>query len=68
MAGPLDAQSFYTINYDSIDDYSLAADGELVRDLPRWNAAFDLTVNVEGDDELPAGNYKDLVTVEIAAL
>ena len=68
MTGPLDAQSSYTINYDSIADYSLDSEGELVRDLPRWNAAFDLTVNVQGDDELPAGNYKDLVTVEIAAL
>src|SRR6056297_339968 len=68
MTGPLDAQSFYTINYDSIEDYSLESAGRLARELPRWNAAFDLTVNVTGDDELPAGGYKDLVTVEIAAL
>jgi len=68
MTGPLDAQSVYRINYDSIADYSLEQDGEIVRDLPQWNAAYDLTVNVDGDDELPAGRYRDLVTVEIAAL
>lgn len=68
MTGPLDAESFYRINYDSIEDYSLEDDGRLSRDLPQWNAAYDLTVNVDGDDELPAGRYRDLVTVEIAAL
>jgi len=68
MSGPLDAQSFYRVNYDSIADYSLEDEGSLVRDLPQWNAAYDLTVNVDGDSELPAGNYRDLVTVEIAAL
>jgi spore coat protein U-like protein len=68
MSGPLDAQSFYRINYDSIADFSLEEAGSLVRELPQWNAAYDLTVNVDGDDELPAGSYKDLVTVEIAAL
>jgi len=68
MSGPLDAQSFYRVNYDSIADYSLEDEGSLVRDLPQWNAAYDLTVNVDGDSELPAGRYRDLVTVEIAAL
>ena len=68
MSGPLDAQSFYRVNYDSIADYSLEDEGSLVRDLPQWDAAYDLTVNVDGDSELPAGNYRDLVTVEIAAL
>ena len=68
MTGPLDAESFYRINYDSIEDYSLEDEGRLSRDLPQWNAAYDLTVNVDGDDELPAGRYRDLVTVEIAAL
>jgi hypothetical protein len=68
MQGPLDAQSFYRINYDSISDYALEKDAELVRELPQWNAAYDLTVNVDGDSELPAGKYRDLVTVEIAAL
>jgi len=68
MNGPLDAQSFYRINYDSIADYSLEDEGSVVRELPQWNAAYDLTVNVDGDDELPAGRYRDLVTVEIAAL
>lgn len=68
MTGPLDAQSFYRINYDSIEDYSLEDEGSLARELPQWNAAYDLTVNVDGDDELPAGSYLDLVTVEIAAL
>ena len=68
MTGPLDAQSFYRINYDSIADYSLEEASRIVRELPQWNAAYDLTVNVDGDDELPAGSYKDTVTVEIAAL
>lgn len=68
MTGPLDAQSFYRINYDAIEDYSLEDEGRIARDLPQWNAAYDLTVNVDGDDELPAGRYSDLVTVEIAAL
>jgi hypothetical protein len=68
MTGPLDAQSFYRINYDAIADYSLEDEGSIVRALPQWNAAYDLTVNVDGDSELPAGNYRDLVTVEIAAL
>jgi hypothetical protein len=68
MSGPLDAQSFYRINYDSLADYSLEEAGEVVRELPQWNSAYDLTVNVDGDDELPAGRYKDVVTVEIAAL
>jgi len=68
MTGPLDAQSFYRINYDSIADFSLEDAGSIVRELPQWNAAYDLTVNVDGDDELPAGRYFDLVTVEIAAL
>jgi len=68
MSGPLDAQSFYRVNYDSIADYSLEDEGSIVRDLPQWDAAYDLTVNVDGDSELPAGNYRDLVTVEIAAL
>ena len=68
MTGPLDAQSFYRINYDSISDYSLEDEGSIARERPQWNAAYDLTVNVDGDDELPAGRYSDLVTVEIAAL
>jgi len=68
MTGPLGAQSFYRINYDSIADFSLEAAGSIVRELPQWNAAYDLTVNVDGDDELPAGSYRDRVTVEIAAL
>ena len=68
MQGPLDKQSFYTVNYDALSDYSLAANGQLVRDLPQWNAAYDLTVNVQGDSELPAGRYDDTVTVTIAAL
>ena len=68
MTGPLGAQSFYFINYDEVADYGLKSDLSIVRDLPQWNAAYDLTVNVDGDDELPAGRYSDLVTVEIAAL
>jgi spore coat protein U-like protein len=68
MQGPLDEQSFYTINYDALSDYSLSTSGELVRELPRWNAAYDLTVNVTGDSELPAGSYADTVKVTIAAL
>ncbi|NKI33932.1 hypothetical protein HFP89_14615, partial [Wenzhouxiangella sp. XN79A] len=68
MAGPLDAQSFYRISYDDIEDESLEDDQRIERDEPQWNAAYDLTVNVDGDSELPAGSYRDLVTVEIAAL
>ena len=70
MEGPLGAQSFYRVNYDSLQDQPLP-EGRgrgLQRDLPQWNAAYDLTVNVDGDDELPAGYYEDIVTVTIGAL
>lgn len=67
MVGPLDAASAYRINYDSLADHSLAADAELARAEPRWNQRHELTVNVDGQDELPAGEYRDVVTVTIAA-
>ena len=35
MMGPLDSESAYRINYDSIADYSLAADAQLARAEPR---------------------------------
>jgi spore coat protein U-like protein len=68
MTGPLDAQSNYTINYDSLSDQSLLEARSIERERPQWNAAYDLTVNVTGDDQLPAGRYNDVVTVTIAAL
>ena len=67
MVGPLDAESSYRINYDNVADHSLAADAQLLRPDPRWNEAHELTVNVDGQDELPAGEYTDIVTVTIAA-
>jgi spore coat protein U-like protein len=67
MVGPLDASSAYRINYDSVSDHSLAADALLARPEPRWNERHELTVNVDGQDELPAGEYSDVVTVTIAA-
>jgi spore coat protein U-like protein len=67
MVGPLGAASAYRVNYDSIADHSLAADASLARPNPQWNAQHELTVNVAGQDELPAGEYRDTVTVTIAA-
>lgn len=67
MIGPRDAESAYRINYDSIADYSLAADAAVERPDPQWGLRHELTVNVDGQDELPAGEYTDVVTVTIAA-
>jgi spore coat protein U-like protein len=67
MVGPRDAESPYRINYDTIGNHSLAADALLPRPDPQWNAAYELTVNVDGQDQLPAGSYNDTVTVTIAA-
>jgi spore coat protein U-like protein len=67
MVGPLDATSAYRVNYDSITDHSLSTDASLPRPEPRWNERHELTVNVDGQDELPAGEYLDVVTVTIAA-
>ena len=67
MVGPRDATSKYRINYDSIADYSLSADAAIERPDPQWGLRNELTVNVDGQDQLPAGSYKDVVTVTIAA-
>ena len=67
MIGPRDATSAYRINYDSIADYSLASDAAVERPDPQWGLRNELTVNVDGQDQLPAGSYKDVVTVTIAA-
>ena len=67
MVGPRGAASAYRVNYDSIADHSLATDASIARPDPQWNAAYELTVNVEGQSELPAGEYRDTVTVTIAA-
>lgn len=66
MVGPLGAQSAYRVNYDTISDASLSSAAELVRPDPQWNVQHDLTVNVAGQSELPAGEYRDTVTVTIA--
>ncbi|MBK8068985.1 MAG: hypothetical protein IPK27_15590 [Rhodanobacteraceae bacterium] len=66
MVGPLGAASPYRVNYDSISDHSLASDASIARPDPQWNVQHELTVNVEGQDELPAGEYRDTVTVTIA--
>lgn len=67
MIGPLDAESEYTVNYDSVAGEKLKKELRLDRSEPRWNAEYDLTVDVEGQFELPAGEYKDLVVVNISA-
>jgi spore coat protein U-like protein len=67
MVGPLGAQSAYRVNYDTIADTSLATDAEIVRPDPQWGAQHELTVNVDGQSELPAGEYQDTVTVTISA-
>jgi spore coat protein U-like protein len=66
MVGPLGATSPYRVNYDAIADHSLASDASIARPDPQWNVQHELTVNVEGQDELPAGEYRDTVTVTIA--
>lgn len=66
MVGPLGAASPYRVNYDSIADHSLASDASIARPDPQWNVQHELTVNVAGQDELPAGEYRDTVTVTIA--
>ena len=66
MVGPLGAVSAYRVNYDSIADHSLVSDALIARPDPQWNVQHDLTVNVEGQDQLPAGEYRDTVTVTIA--
>ena len=67
MVGPLGAISAYRVNYDTLSDTSLSADASIARPDPQWNVQHDLTVNVEGQNELPAGEYRDTVTVTIAA-
>ncbi len=66
MVGPLGAASAYRVNYDTISDTSLSSDASIARPDPQWNVQHDLTVNVEGQNELPAGEYRDTVTVTIA--
>ena len=66
MVGPLGAVSAYRVNYDTISDTSLMRDASIARPDPQWNVQHDLTVNVEGQNELPAGEYRDTVTVTIA--
>ena len=66
MVGPLGAISAYRVNYDTLSDTSLSADASIARPDPQWNVQHDLTVNVEGQNELPAGEYRDTVTVTIA--
>ena len=66
MVGPLGATSAYRVNYDTISDTSLSSDAAIARPDPQWNVQHDLTVNVEGQNELPAGEYRDTVTVTIA--
>ena len=67
MVGPRDAASPYRVNYDSVSDHSLAVDASIARPDPQWNVQHELTVNVAGQDQLPAGEYRDTVTVTIAA-
>ena len=66
MVGPLGAVSAYRVNYDTISDTSLTSAALIARPDPQWNVQHDLTVNVEGQNELPAGEYRDTVTVTIA--
>ena len=66
MVGPRGATSAYRVNYDSISNTNLASDASIDRPDPQWNVQHELTVNVDGQDELPAGEYRDTVTVTIA--
>lgn len=66
MVGPLGAASAYRVNYDSIANHDLAADASIARPDPQWNLSHELSVNVAGQSELPAGEYLDTVTVTIA--
>ena len=66
MVGPLGAESAYRVNYDTISNTSLSSAAALVRPDPQWNVQHELTVNVAGQSELPAGEYRDTVTVTIA--
>ncbi len=66
MVGPLGAESAYRVNYDTISNTSLSSAAALVRPDPKWNVQHELTVNVAGQNELPAGEYRDTVTVTIA--
>ena len=66
MVGPRGAVSAYRVNYDSISNTNLASDASIDRPDPQWNVQHELTVNVDGQDELPAGEYRDTVTVTIA--
>ena len=67
MIGPRGANSLYRVNYDSISDRSLATEAAIARPDPQWNVQHELTVNVDGQSQLPAGEYRDTVTVTIAA-
>ena len=67
MVGPRGANSAYRVNYDTISNRSLNTQAALERPDPQWNVQHELTVNVDGQDQLPAGEYRDTVTVTIAA-
>lgn len=67
MMGPLNARSDYRIHYDSIKGSNLSRAQGLYRDEPNWYASHDLRVQIEADERLPAGVYRDRLLVEIAA-
>lgn len=67
MVGPRGANSPYRVNYDAISNRSLSTEAALERPDPQWNVQHELTVNVDGQAQLPAGEYRDTVTVTIAA-
>lgn len=67
MNGPLNTEVDYSFNYDSISAASLASDQSLARPGPRFGLQNDVAVNIAGQSNLPAGQYRDTITITIAA-
>jgi hypothetical protein len=67
LMGGFDRDVAYRISYDGLLDEALGSDRQLGRAGPEWNREHELLVDLSGRPDLPAGEYSDVIIIEIVA-
>jgi hypothetical protein len=57
----------YQIDYDSMQNRQLSGVETLTRNGPQWSKRHDLTVDVAANNQRAAGDYSDVIVVEVVA-
>lgn len=67
LVGQGDAEIAYRISYDGLLEEALAGQRALGRDGPEWGREHELLVDLPARSDLPAGDYSDVIVIEIVA-